>query len=226
MRMGSSRVKVEIDGALFQRLQSYAEPLVDNLESVLVRLCDLWDLSQAAASMELDDSEVDASLRARIAAAEQRFDAMSKKVTAQMEEAAIQLAETQKRIEDAQKLAGKVQGFLKASGVSGGEPPHFVTSRGISLPVPLGIYADYLGKRIFGSVTREGIKVQGIDEAFTNPSTAAIAAKRLMGAKGQAANTNGWTFWMIDEPTSDGRARSLNHYRQGLQGSASGEEDD
>ena len=75
------------------------------------------------------------------------------------------------------------------------EPTCFKTSRGVELPIPLDLYAEYAGKRIDVSVTKDGFEYKG--RYFTDPSSVAVAAKKDLGASDTQASTNGWTFWML-----------------------------
>ncbi|MEX3982825.1 hypothetical protein AB4Y45_28020 [Paraburkholderia sp. EG287A] len=90
------------------------------------------------------------------------------------------------------------------------EPTCFKTSRGVELPIPLALYAEYAGKRIDVSVTKDGFEYQG--RFFADPSSVAVAAKKDLGASDTQASTNGWTFWMLsDRP---GVPQSLDTIRQ------------
>ncbi|CAE6851218.1 restriction system modified-DNA reader domain-containing protein [Paraburkholderia domus] len=75
------------------------------------------------------------------------------------------------------------------------EPTCFKTSRGVELPIPLALYAEYAGKRIDVSVTKDGFAYNG--RYFSDPSSVAVAAKKDLGASDTQASTNGWTFWML-----------------------------
>lgn len=90
------------------------------------------------------------------------------------------------------------------------EPTSFKTSRGVELPIPLALYADYAGKRIEVSVTKDGFKYDG--RYFSDPSSVAVAAKKDLGASDTQASTNGWTFWMLGGGT--GVPQSLDTIRQ------------
>lgn len=90
------------------------------------------------------------------------------------------------------------------------EPTSFKTSRGVELPIPLALYADYAGKRIEVSVTKDGFEYKG--RCFSDPSSVAVAAKKDLGASETQASTNGWTFWMLGGGT--GVPQSLDTIRQ------------
>ncbi|MFL9987669.1 restriction system modified-DNA reader domain-containing protein [Paraburkholderia sediminicola] len=90
------------------------------------------------------------------------------------------------------------------------EPTSFKTSRGVPLPIPLALYADYAGKRIEVSLTADGFAYNG--RYFSDPSSVAVAAKKDLGASDTQASTNGWTFWMLGDRT--GVPQSLDTIRQ------------
>jgi len=75
-------------------------------------------------------------------------------------------------------------------------PKLFRTNRRIYLPVGAELIGEYLGKKVKAMVQEEGIEFQG--EFFDNPSAAAVAAKKSLGASEKAAQSNGWTFWQIE----------------------------
>ena len=74
----------------------------------------------------------------------------------------------------------------------------FVTSRGTTIPFGK-LRATYhrrgSSKRynFDAVVTENGIEFDG--KVFDDPSSAAIHAKKIAGAEGSAASTNGWNFW-------------------------------
>lgn len=75
------------------------------------------------------------------------------------------------------------------------ETTRFKTSRGVELPVPLSLYAEYAGKRIDVTVTKRGFEYGG--RYFNDPSSVAVAVKKDLGASDTTASTNGWKFWML-----------------------------
>jgi len=90
------------------------------------------------------------------------------------------------------------------------EPICFKTSRGVELPIPLALYAEYAGKRIEVNVTKDGFEYKG--RYFSDPSSVAVAAKKDLGASDTQASTNGWTFWMLGGRT--GVPQSLDTIRK------------
>jgi hypothetical protein len=86
----------------------------------------------------------------------------------------------------------------------------FKTSRGVELPIPLSLYAEYAGKRIDVTVTKDGFEYNG--KYFNDPSSVAVAVKKDLGASDTTASTNGWTFWMLDG--RPGLPQSLDTIRQ------------
>jgi hypothetical protein len=92
----------------------------------------------------------------------------------------------------------------------GPEPTCFKTSRGVELPIPLSLYAEYAGKRIDVNVTKDGFEYNG--RYFNDPSPVAVAVKKDLGASDTTASTNGWTFWMLAGRT--GVPQSLETIRQ------------
>jgi hypothetical protein len=91
-------------------------------------------------------------------------------------------------------------------------PTHFLTSRGVALPIGLRLFADYQGKRLTALVTQYGFDFNGV--VHSNPSQAAMAAKQSMGASQKASSTNGWTFWLIDDASYELAGKTLDHFRQ------------
>ncbi|MGF6901897.1 hypothetical protein [Paraburkholderia sp. GAS348] len=77
------------------------------------------------------------------------------------------------------------------------EPTCFKTSRGVELPIPLSLYAEYAGKRIDVTVSKHGFEYDG--KYFNDPSSVAVAVKKDLGASDTTASTNGWTFWMLGD---------------------------
>ena len=86
----------------------------------------------------------------------------------------------------------------------------WISARGEQFPVGLKLRSNYLGHTYEAEVTPTGIKFDG--EIFDNPSSAGIAVKRKAGASRKAANTNGWSFWEMQN-TQSGRWESINLLR-------------
>ena len=92
------------------------------------------------------------------------------------------------------------------SSKSGGTPPVasgtqaqvWRSSRGEAFLVGAQLRASYRGNELRARITSEGIEFDG--KAYDNPSSAGIAAKNSLGITGDAASTNGWKFWEIQEP--------------------------
>lgn len=130
-----------VSAETFARLQSYAVPLVDTIDTIVGRLCDHWDANPPV---------------------KEGF---------------------RRHILDTPQLLP--------------EPVSYKTSRGVELPIPLPLYADYGGKRIQIRLTKRGFEWN--DLTFTDPSSVAVAVKKAMGASDAKASTNGWTFWLIGD---------------------------
>jgi hypothetical protein len=73
--------------------------------------------------------------------------------------------------------------------------------RGDVLPVGEPLQGKYKGKIVAAVVARNGIRFEG--KIFPTLSAAAIAAKGLSGTKGNAANTNGRSFWSLRDPNTN-----------------------
>jgi len=92
------------------------------------------------------------------------------------------------------------------SSKTGGTPPAPIglqtqvwrSSRGEVFPVGAQLRASYRGNELRATITPEGIEFAG--KTYDNPSSAGIAAKNSVGITGDAAATNGWKFWEIQEP--------------------------
>jgi hypothetical protein len=136
-------VTLTIGAETFARLQAYAVPLVDTIDTILMRLCDHWDESPPAEG-GFQRHVIDLPLRKP-------------------------------------------------------EPTCFKTSRGVELPIPMSLYAEYAGKRIDVTVTKDGFSYKG--KYFSDPSSVAVAVKKDLGASDTTASTNGWTFWMLGDRT-------------------------
>jgi hypothetical protein len=89
-------------------------------------------------------------------------------------------------------------------------PTPWRSTRGERFPVGAKLRAPYLHHTFEAIVTPRGIEFDG--KAYNNPSSAGIAAKESIGTTGSAANTNGWNFWEMLEPTT-GRWVSINTLR-------------
>lgn len=95
-------------------------------------------------------------------------------------------------------------------------PKTFRTSRRIYLPVGAELVGEYQGQKVSARVQIEGIEFHG--EFFDNPSSAAVAAKKSLGASEKAAQTNGWTFWQIEMHPGIGMYQPLQVLRERQQG--------
>jgi hypothetical protein len=92
-----------------------------------------------------------------------------------------------------------------------GAAKYFICSRGERLPIGTKLRAIYRRREFGARVDASGIVFEG--KGYNNPSLAGIEAKRSHGAVGNAANTNGWTFWeYFDDIT--GHWRSLDDFRK------------
>lgn len=131
----SNLVTLKVSEAVFNDLKAMAEPLVDNTDTVLMRLIRHWRENPPSA---------------------------------------------QPRV----------------------EPRYWTSARGEKLPIGLKLRATYLGKTVEAVIEKTGIQFAG--KIYSSPSNAAIAAKRSLGAKGSAANQNGWDFWeYLSESTNE-----------------------
>lgn len=74
------------------------------------------------------------------------------------------------------------------------------SARGEKFPIDTKLRARYLGHTFEAMVTSNGIKFK--DHTYDNPSSAGIAAKESVGTQGNAASTNGWDFWEMQDPES------------------------
>lgn len=74
------------------------------------------------------------------------------------------------------------------------------SSRGDKLPVGAALQAKYLGKTFRATVEKKGIRFD--EKLYDSPSAAGVAAKGQLGRSGDAASTDGRTFWKIQDPNS------------------------
>lgn len=89
---------------------------------------------------------------------------------------------------------------------------HFRTSRNIFLPLGAQLKGVFRGQGFDAVVTANGINVLG--QFFDNPSAAAVAVKKSLGADDKQAQSNGWTFWQIEYPAGSAEWRPLNVLRE------------
>jgi predicted transcriptional regulator len=205
-------ISVSIDSDLFARLQELAVPLVDTMDTVIARLLDNWQSTRNLEAMVVphDPLMTNDRLKEFVQSEEavkeralRDFIAFMEKTAGDPKEWAAFAEVVAKHSVDSEWLAGIDH---KA------RPTHFMTSKGVALPVGLPLFADYQGNRLKAVVTERGIDCEG--KVYSNPSQAAMAAKQAHGASQKASSTNGWTFWMIDLPQSDMKIKTLDHYRQ------------
>lgn len=81
-----------------------------------------------------------------------------------------------------------------------GIPAEWRSARGERFPIGAKLRAKYLRHEFEAKVTVNGIEFH--DKTYDNPSSAGIAAKKSVGTVGNAANTNGWNFWEMQEPST------------------------
>ena len=70
----------------------------------------------------------------------------------------------------------------------------------VAIPAGTKLRARYRKREFMATVTPEGIEFDGA--IYDTPSAAGIAVKEFAGTHGQAARTNGWTFWEMQEAKS------------------------
>jgi hypothetical protein len=80
-------------------------------------------------------------------------------------------------------------------------PPMWRSSRGEKFLIGTQLKASYRGHNFSAKITSSGIEFN--QKNYTNPSSAGIAAKKSIGVDDSAANTNGWSFWEMQEPGSN-----------------------
>lgn len=131
--MAAQKVPIRIDSELFEELQEIAEPLVDDIDSVLEKLIKAWK---------------------------------------------------------------KQRGHQHSA-----EEAYWVSARGERLRVGTKLRGTYRGKEFWAVIQKNGIEYEG--KLYSSPSQAAIAAKKFVGIKGQATNTNGWRFWEYYEHSAE-----------------------
>jgi hypothetical protein len=79
--------------------------------------------------------------------------------------------------------------------------PSWRSSRGEKFTIGTLLRASYRGHTFSARITPSGIEFDG--KTYSNPSSAGIAAKKTIGVEDSAANTNGWSFWEMQEPDSN-----------------------
>lgn len=77
-------------------------------------------------------------------------------------------------------------------------PKIWKSARGESFPVGTKLRSKYLSHSFEATITSSGIEFNG--RTYDNPSSAGIAAKESVGTHKISANTNGWTFWEMQDP--------------------------
>ena len=184
-------VQITISRDLFKRLQGFAEPLVDTIETVLDKICDNWEHNPPS-EVKLDEYKDNFAIWGPSAATDL----------------------------SAYRLYEEARQSIKAGGLSGNPSDHqlalirkylapfyrqgaVVVSKSTLLPLGLELSADYQAYSFTAKVTKHGIEFRG--EVFDNPSSAAVAAKMSTGMAKDAAQTNGWTFWTFGKGTPQGR---------------------
>ena len=138
-------IPVPIRKDVFERLQGLATPLVDDVNSVLLRLIDSWQRTRGEVPQQ----------QASVVAP-----SVAHQITPQTP-----------------------------------TPTMWRSSRGEQLPIGLELSGRYRRQTFKAKVTAVGIEFNG--KTYDNPSTAAMAAKKLGGASDEAAPENGWTWWFM-----------------------------
>lgn len=105
----------------------------------------------------------------------------------------------------------KVNQAKRPAPIQPGVARYFVCSRGERLPIGTKLRASYRGRKFDAYIDHSGIVFEGT--SYSNPSLAGIEAKKSHGAIGNAASTNGWTFWEYLDDVS-GHWRSLDDFRK------------
>ncbi len=194
---------ITISDELYARLQAHAIPLEDTIETVIARLCDAQDRMMVAA----DSHQHMMSKAARLLG----YDSAAALYTK-----ASDVEASRRRLDMAAALgeghAGAVTGVAEAPAPAGEGPRTFRTSRSIYLPVGAKLMGEYQGQQVYATVQVEGIQFEG--EHYENPSSAAVAAKKRLGASEKAAQTNGWQFWQIEMHPGMGMWQPLDVLRE------------
>jgi hypothetical protein len=180
---------IAISEELYRRLQSYAVPLEDTIETVIAKLCDLQDGQMVPASMPATPDYAHLSTpsvwRHRVATS---------------------LLTTHGKAKRPYELDVDGSDEVAVDGQV------FRTSRSVYLPVGAQLMGEYQGEKVLASVQMAGIEYDGV--FYDNPSSAAVAAKKKLGASDKAAQTNGWRFWMIELPPGMGSWQSIDALRE------------
>ena len=184
-------VQITISRDLFKRLQGFAVPLVDTIETVLEKVCDNWEHTPPSA-MKLAEYEENFAVWGPSGASTMLVHRMYEEARQSIKAGGLSGNPSERQL----ALIRHYVSSMYRKGV-------VVVSKSTLLPLGLELSADYQAHSFTAKVTREGIEFNGA--AFDNPSSAAVAAKMSTGMSKEAAQTNGWMFWTFGEGTPQGR---------------------
>lgn len=206
----------ELSMGLYTRLQRYGVPFEDTIETVIIRLCDYFDLHNrihATAAGVPDAKEAIFSFLSQHNAASFMHDPIQSSLN--KERLQIQYLDELNTLVRAKRRAKSPYEIQ----VDAGEAMTLIepgtdlyrTSRAVYLPIGQMLMGEYQEHRITAAITANGIECFG--KVYDNPSKAAVEAKINLGASDKQAQTNGWTFWKIELPPNSGMWEPLDSLR-------------
>ena len=133
-------VQINLNKDIFEKLQKMAEPLIDDINSVIQRLIHHYESSSLTPEVKMNS----------------------------------RTSETTE---------------------------FWMSNRGEQFIVGTKLRANYKGKPYYANIEIDGINFEG--KIYDSPSAAGIAVKKSAGTSGTAANTDGWSFWVMLEPGSN-----------------------
>lgn len=205
-----------ITKGLYKRLQEYAVPLEDSIETVITKLCD-WRDEQLAKERQsptaISGTDYWAQLLSDAYSANDPVGASLARERIRNAYFEHLLASIRIRRDGRTKNPYELQvdagtaAELREAGVA----DLFETARKVYLPVGAQLMGEYQQNRFFASIQAGGIEFHGT--LYDNPSKAAVAAKLMFGATPQQAQTNGWQFWKIELPPNSNTWESIDSLR-------------